>query len=89
MRLLKAHKFVQQGCFFFRCSLATSMTNWVTDLLFYAYFGINQVRIVVFDNYHLKARQSTPTFEYGSQSVFTVNTLRPFRGRNESRKFEP
>ena len=45
---------MQQGCFFFHYSLATSMTNWVkifTDLLFYAYVGIHQVRILVFDNY--------------------------------------
>ena len=29
MRNLKAHKFVQQGCFFFHYTLAISMTNWV------------------------------------------------------------
>ena len=50
---LKAHKLVQQWCFF-RYSLATSMAHRVkifTDLLFYAYVGLPQVRILVFDNY--------------------------------------
>ena len=45
---------MQQGCVFFRYSLATSITNYVkifTDLLFYAYVGIHQVRIMVFDNF--------------------------------------
>ena len=35
---LKAHQFLQQGCFFFRYSFATSVTNWAqlfTDLLFF------------------------------------------------------
>ena len=41
---------------FFHYSLATSMTNWVqifTGLLFYAYVGIHQVRILAFDNYQM------------------------------------
>ena len=36
---LKAHKVIQQGCFFFHYSLANSMTSWAkmfTELLFYA-----------------------------------------------------
>ena len=40
---LIAHKFVQQGCFFFNYSLATSMTNWANHfafLLCYACLGI-------------------------------------------------
>ena len=40
--------------FLFQYSLATLTTNWVkilTDLIFYAYVGIHQVRILVFDNY--------------------------------------
>ena len=50
---LKTHKFVQQQCFLFHYFLATSMTNWVkmfTDLLFYLYVEINQLRTLVFDN---------------------------------------
>ena len=30
---LKAHKVMQQGCFFFHYSLATSMTNWAQPFL--------------------------------------------------------
>ena len=50
---LKQHKCVQQGCFFFHYSLANLMTNGVkmfTCLLFNAYVGIYQVRILFFDN---------------------------------------
>ena len=52
---LKAHKVMQQGCFSHHCSLATSMTNieskLFTDILFYLFARIHQVRILVFDNY--------------------------------------
>ena len=44
-RHLKAHKFVQQGCFFF----TLFSCNFIL-LVFYAYVGIHQVKILVFDN---------------------------------------
>ena len=48
---LKAHKVVQQGCFFFHSSLSThDQSSLNTDLLFYA-LCIHQVKILVFGNY--------------------------------------
>ena len=62
-RHLKAHKLVQQGCFFFHYSLATSMTNWAlifTGVLFYAYVDIHQVRIQVYCLWHLPNMSMVP-----------------------------
>ena len=59
---LKAHKVMQQGCFFFRYYLATSTTNLAqifTGLLFYAFVGIHQVRLLVFDTYQTCPLSST------------------------------
>ena len=53
--LVKAHKFVQLGCFFFHYFLATSITNWAkifTDLLFHALSGYTRWELV-FDNYQI------------------------------------
>ena len=49
---LKAHTFVQQGCFFFHYSLTTLMTNGVkmfTDLICW----VHQVRTLFFDDYQM------------------------------------
>ena len=65
-RHLKAHKFVQQGCFSFLILLQPIFT----DLLFYAFYvEIHQVRILVFDNYRrcpvsLTARLPTISQKY-------------------------
>ena len=50
---LKSHKFLQQGCFFLSSFSRKFDLSWAqicTDLLFYAYDGIHQVRTLVFDN---------------------------------------
>ena len=50
----KHTSFLQQGLFFFHYSPANLMNNWAkifTGLLFCAYVGIHQVRILVLDYY--------------------------------------
>ena len=59
-----------KGVFFFHYYLATLKTNWVkmfTDLLLCPYFGIHQVRRLVFDNYQ---RCPVPLFSPTHAVVF-------------------
>ena len=74
IRHLKA-PILQQGCFFFYYSLAPSFTNWVksfTDLLLFAYVGIHQVKILVFDNYYRCPMPLKVTVIQDSSSLFHI-----------------